>query len=295
MIIYDIMEFSDFFMAISIDCPPPPMGYPDNEHGDLIMNNIRFSGFRRGLLYAVSAVVLAQSSVFAASFTFLGPTPYLSAADSPFAAYLGGPDFFLEDFEDGQLNSLGIYQRLHPYTHGIVRGPGSDTNSVDSDDGIIDGEGLLGHSLASNFYWTDLVDPPTIKSYLRFSFDDSLLGFLPNSFGFVWTSGAPNSRISIDLKDGDFNTVAIRVFEPLEVNSPSDSFDDRFFGVYSSGPIVHVEIIATYRGNPEPVPMEIDHVQYGLIVPEPTSIALIAVGMVLGLSRRSNRFIYPSR
>ena len=31
--------------------------------------------------------------------TFLGPTPYLSAADSPFN--LAGPNFCLEDFEDG--------------------------------------------------------------------------------------------------------------------------------------------------------------------------------------------------
>ncbi len=46
-----------------------------------------------------------------AGFTFLGPTPYLSAADSPFAEYLDGPDFYLEDFEDGELNTLGIF---HP-------------------------------------------------------------------------------------------------------------------------------------------------------------------------------------
>jgi hypothetical protein len=41
-----------------------------------------------------------------ASAPLIGPTPYLSEADSPFFPF--GPNFFLEDFEDGSLNTPGV-------------------------------------------------------------------------------------------------------------------------------------------------------------------------------------------
>src|SRR5690242_6738717 len=40
--------------------------------------------------------------------TFLGPTPYLSRADSPFDLSGLGTTFFLEDFEDHALNTPGV-------------------------------------------------------------------------------------------------------------------------------------------------------------------------------------------
>src|SRR5436190_16973163 len=78
--------------------------------------------------------------------TLLGPTPYLSSSDSPFI----GPFFSyfnLENFESGALSVPGVTPSV-----GMVIGPGGGlTDSVDADDGVIDGSGLLGHS----FFFAD--------------------------------------------------------------------------------------------------------------------------------------------
>lgn len=70
---------------------------------------------------------------------FFGPIPYLSRADIPFSPKAAG--YFVEDIEDGQFNPPGV-------TLGTVNVPGSfivrpsyNTDSVDGDDGVIDGFG----------------------------------------------------------------------------------------------------------------------------------------------------------
>ena len=69
---------------------------------------------------------------------FFGPTPYLSVADTPSGFASGAMD--LEDCEDGMVNP-----RLT--TSATIIPPGGITDSVDADDGAIDGSGLGGHSL----------------------------------------------------------------------------------------------------------------------------------------------------
>src|SRR3990172_2359501 len=90
---------------------------------------------------ALSLVLLATSP--ASAQTFLGPTAYLSQTDSPFAAAITAGDVVLEDFEDGILDVVGVT------TNGGVIGPSSITDSVDADDGSIDGSGAGGNSLFS--------------------------------------------------------------------------------------------------------------------------------------------------
>ncbi|MEZ6069861.1 MAG: hypothetical protein R3C10_06175 [Pirellulales bacterium] len=80
---------------------------------------------------------------------FLGPTPYLSAADSPFDLSSPGSTFHLEDFEDGELNTLGIHQLPPGALNATVMDPSPTTDSVDADDGTIDGSGTAGHSFAA--------------------------------------------------------------------------------------------------------------------------------------------------
>ena len=74
---------------------------------------------------------------------FFGPTPYLSAADIPAGFYLGGSPLGLEDFEDGSLD-FGLTT-----SSGVIAHPGPipGVDSVDADDGTIDGSGSLGHNL----------------------------------------------------------------------------------------------------------------------------------------------------
>src|SRR6266481_7452029 len=71
--------------------------------------------------------------------TLLGPTPYLSFGDSPF----NGPSFsyfHLETFEDHLLNTPGVTGSPGGVTS-VVFGPAIH-DSVDFDDGVIDGSGL---------------------------------------------------------------------------------------------------------------------------------------------------------
>src|SRR5215475_10221716 len=70
-------------------------------------------------------------------------------ADSPFAAgvnagdYAGAGGYFhLETLEDALFNSPGVTRST-----GSITNPGTITDSVDADDGNIDGSGLQGHSL----------------------------------------------------------------------------------------------------------------------------------------------------
>ena len=89
-----------------------------------------------------AALVLSLATQFASAQIFHGPTPYLSTADSPFP--LGSGGFAFEDFEDGLLNVPGVTG-----SGGIVTStqyPGTIIDSVDADDGVLDGTCLDGDS-----------------------------------------------------------------------------------------------------------------------------------------------------
>ena len=72
-----------------------------------------------GLLAAV--VFLGTFSPASAETIFFGPTPYLSAADSPFDLSGLGTTFFLEDFEDGELNTPGAASVEKPKQQSVQR------------------------------------------------------------------------------------------------------------------------------------------------------------------------------
>jgi hypothetical protein len=96
---------------------------------------------RKILLLAVILLPISRAD------TFLGPTPYLSFADSPFN---GGSFsyFYLETFEDHLSNTPGVTGSPGGVTS-VVFGP-SIHDSVDADDGVIDGSGLNGDSYFSS-------------------------------------------------------------------------------------------------------------------------------------------------
>lgn len=240
--------------------------------------------------------LVASASTCRASVIILGPTFYHTAADSPFPIDGSDPRFFLEDFEDGALNAPGILQPLAPVTHGIVLGPGSETHSVDGDDGEVDGQGSAGYSLASSAYGYHPTDPPRSWSTLTFSFDATALGFLPNSFGFVWTHGIPESRVQITLFDSEWGVISSNIVNRIGDGSGSPSIDDRFFGLISDRPFAAVEIISFYPGLPNH--FQIDHLQYGLTIPEPAGLlqaAILAIGGSLIRQRRYDVTTLPSQ
>jgi hypothetical protein len=97
----------------------------------------------RLLLSVTALAVYGSASIEAHARTYLGPTPYLSAVDSPF---IGPFDWFrLETFESGAFSQPGVTISSGA---GVI-GPGLLTDSVDSDDGAVDGSGRGGHSFYS--------------------------------------------------------------------------------------------------------------------------------------------------
>ncbi len=198
-------------------------------------------------------------------------TPYVSSGDSPFDLFGPDSDFFLEDFEDGLLNTPGLLG-----FGGEIRFPSSFTDSVDLDDNVLDGFGVDGHN-----YWA-FFGEGSLGPLARFEFDPKVLGGLPRSVGVVWTDG---------------NFLATTFFEAFGPNGESlgtmDFFllgddghrggtgEDRFMGVIFEGGISAIEVSADLGR------IELDHVQYGDIMPAPGVLALLGLsGLLTGRSRR---------
>src|SRR5688500_13392330 len=162
-------------------------------------------------LSTVSLIAIMMAGPLAANGAMIGPTPYLSSADSPFA---GTPFsyFHVEDFEDSLLNTPGVIASA-----GIVLSPAALTDSVDADDGSVDGSGTAGHTWYSNG-----------GSSLTFTFSAVVLGALPTHAGVVWTDVGFAS-----VQDG-FDNVAFEAFDAannsLGFISPSAVGDGLFGG-----------------------------------------------------------------
>lgn len=219
------------------------------------------------VLTAVSASFVAPA--FAGG--LLGPSPYASFADSPFTSVTFS-SFQLENFEDGALNTLGV-TLVSPGTS--VTAAGAQTDSVDGDDGVIDGFGTAGRSLLS-----------TSANVLRFEFDAIALGGLPTHVGIVWTDVGTTAT---GLGTGQVN---FRVFDAGGLagnlgatlgdgNTAGATAEDRFFGIVLRGGVTAIEIEM-----PESTDWEVDHLQYGVEVPAPASAALLAGAMGLATRRR---------
>jgi hypothetical protein len=168
--------------------------------------------------------------------TLFGPTPYLAASNSPFDS--AAPAFLLEDFEDGALDVPGVVASA-----GAPLAPGFDTDSVDADDGDIDGLGRAGHS----FFSSDGAVGVT------FTFDPALLGGFPNEVGIVWTDGEGSATFEAFGAAG----FSLGVIGPVAVGdgrSDGATPEDRFFGV-AGEPVSAIRIVNTSGG------IEVDHLQ----------------------------------
>lgn len=189
--------------------------------------------------------------------TFFGPTPYLSLADSPF---LGSPNFTLEDFEDGLFNTPGVTVDV-----GDPVGPGSITDSVDGDDGLIDGFGTNGWSFFSG----------NGAGGIRFTFDAAALGGLPTRAGIVWTDGF--ALITFEAFDASGASLGTISGDHSDGSISGTTIDDRFYGIEHAGGIASISIKNLSGG------IEVDHLQFGMI-PSPSTLAIL--GLTLAARRR---------
>lgn len=232
-------------------------------------------GHRKFVITTIAAGLMVLPRVAAAS--LIGPTPYLSFDDSPFAAQ-SFSWFYLEDFEDGALNTPGV--TVSPVTAAIA--VDGYTDSVDGDDGSIDGSGSGGHSLWSNF----------ASSYFQFDFSADALGALPTNVGLVWTDIGQVTSGQYGFGDVTFeafdqNGVTLGITGPFLLGDGSisgETAEDRFFGAINDGGISRV-VIRSLNSND----WEVDNLQYGLAaqpVPEPATAGLLLTGLGMMVTRK---------
>ena len=214
-------------------------------------------------VFAGSLALLVGGWSLAEAATFTSPLPYTSAADIPAGFYDTGTPTFLEDFEDGSLDG-GMTAST-----GVVIAPSGITDSVDADDGAIDGSGQAGRSFFSG----------SGAAGITFTFATPV-----TAAGIVWTDG--------------FGTITFEAFGPGMISLGTVSGmhadgsitgttgEDRFYGVTHDLGILAIKLSNTGGG------IEVDHVQYGnsgaaAPIPVPAAIPLFLSGMAtLRLARR---------
>ncbi|NBC32161.1 MAG: hypothetical protein GVY13_05735 [Alphaproteobacteria bacterium] len=180
--------------------------------------------------------------------TLLGPSPYLSFADSPFASIEGFSYFHLEDFVDGALNTPGV--SVSPKS-GVVVGRNRNNDSVDFDDGVIDGNGNNGYSLWTNFR----------TNTLTFNFQDQELSGFPTHVGLVWTDVGTPLVGNVVFEAFDHEGILIESIGPTTVGDgkrTGETAEDRFFGAIHEDGISALTLRMTDSDD-----WELDHLQYG--------------------------------
>jgi hypothetical protein len=220
-------------------------------------------------------------AAFSVSAQWFGPSPYLGFADSPFSSGGYSSYFHLENFEDGLLNSPGL-------TITPVSGPGFvytnpfNGDSVDEDDGAIDGSGLGRFS-----YHTPV-------QVFNVGFSAGVLGQLPTDVGFVWTDGMAGT-LTVRAYNGSNSLISMLLASvgTLPNSYIGETDEDRFIGFRSPSGISRLEVTVNPAAG-----IEMDHVQYGFTpvttpVPESSTwtagALLAALGAATGLHRRRNR------
>lgn len=195
----------------------------------------------------------------------LGPTPYLSFNDSPFKS-VNFNYFYLENFEDGLLNTPGVTASSASGLPVLIGNPDFYADSVDSDDGVIDGNGQQGHYLVE--YGNGVIGG------LNFTFDKNTLGTLPTHAGLVWTDsysgalgtdGTPLTFEAFNAQGGSLGKIQLDQGQIGDGRFDGTTGDDRFFGVINPEGISKISISQTLIS----VGISIDHLQYGSIASQP--------------------------
>jgi hypothetical protein len=171
---------------------------------------------------------------------YSGPTAYLSIADSPLEA--PGIGRCYEDFEDGSFDVPGATG------NGTIVSPSGLIDSVDGDDGNIDGSGNGGYSYFSGSGSTGI----TIV------FDPQRNEGLPRNVGIVWTDGGTLAPVTFEAFDKDGSSIQKGVWGPFlhaDASNNGETAEDRYYGAFHGDGISKITITNTSGG------IEVDHLQ----------------------------------
>lgn len=218
---------------------------------------------------AFALATLAFGPAEAAATFFFSNSTYSSPGDIPLGFYSGGAPTVLDDLEDGVLDaSLSA-------SAGSIVGPGQFDglrDSVDVDDGALDGSGLGGSSWFSG----------DGQGGVTFSFVGTTL---PTAFALVWTDGG-GGLVTFSATDGNGNSLgSISPASFADFSNSGTTAEDRFFGVTFDGGIRSIFISSAGGG------IELDHIQHGTMattVPVPAAGWLMLTGLA-GLAARRRR------
>ena len=229
--------------------------------------------FRLNKIYSLFGALVLLVAALPSNATLLGPTPYLQASDSPWAS-TSFSYFHLEDFEDGLFNTPGVTANAGA----AVSLPNGFNDSVDADDGVIDGFGQAGHSFFHGSGFTGIT----------FTFDAVALGALPTHAGLVWTDGV--NDVVFEVFDG-IGTL-IGTSGPLTIAQSGfngSTAEDSFFGFEHSAGIGSIRISHTHGS----FGIEVDHLQYGSAeaISEPGALVVFGLGLagLIAIRRRRNK------
>ena len=231
------------------------------------------------------------------------PTPYGSELDSPFIGGIidnTGEGIFLEDFEDNVLNTPFVRSNGSGTFIGTTfrtrRPDVSDSNiwGVDGDNGPVDGNGFGGDT------WIT-IDRRTngTSGSMEFLFGPNGEGMLPLYVGLVVTEVLDvDLDVDFGFRDADGNLLENDAEfdpkdwardsitgQPLEGLFGGDPRTHRFVGFYSENGIASMSIQNV---------VQVDHLQYGFSIPEPSITAMFFLS-ALSVAFRRKRLLPPNK
>lgn len=201
--------------------------------------------------------------------TSFGPTAYLEAGDTPSGFYCTtcSDPLHIEDFEDGMLDAFLTIDNGDVFMPFGTTGTDEPiTDSVDGDDGSVDGSGLAGYS-----WYTGSVRNVTI------TFASTV-----TSAGLVFTDGDLLST-NVALEAFDTNGVSLGVIDAGDLADGTytgETAEDAFLGFHDMDGAISYITLSIDAGSG----IELDHIQWQdcACVPEPAT-AMMAVFGLLGL------------
>jgi hypothetical protein len=174
------------------------------------------------------------------------PIPYLSRADSLFNGVSFPSYLHFEDWEDGLVNTPGVT----PSSTQVGASFGAAlVDSVDGDDGVIDGKCEKVAGTCNSGFAGGTID---------FTFDAVTLGNLPTHVGIVWTDGSPGCDAIFEAYDAADALIGSKTAAGVgDATNYNTVAEDRFFSVVHAAGVKRIVVKSSSGG------IEVDHLQYG--------------------------------